>query len=333
MGHKNWAQQFHDALFEIGDGDGDGDEEAEPPSKMDYAIHIVSVPWKLLFAFVPPVDYCGGWLCFCCALVMIAGVTAIVGDMANLVGCCMDILPEDCAITFVALGTSLPDTFASMTAAKMDPYADASIGNVTGSNSVNVFLGVGIAWAMAAFKWSTGEITDDWIERVASLKSLLSKSEKENVASYMGCSIVDVTSTAYTSRNHTAADLAWFTKVSEWTCPGTTKGAGGHSFVLDSDCAGKTPSFVTPAGTLWFNLMVFSVNAGFAIQHLYARRRKFGGELGGPKKGMFGQYFSAGFLAFQWFIYVGLSIMFARVQGGMTYGDIATSNFGVKPTC
>jgi len=57
------------------------------------------------------------------------------------------------AITFVALGTSLPDTFASRTAAVRDPYADASIGNVTGSNSVNVFLGLGIPWLIGSFYW------------------------------------------------------------------------------------------------------------------------------------------------------------------------------------
>merc|ERR1711910_284642 len=31
-----------------------------------------------------------------------------------------------------------------------DETADASVGNVTGSNAVNVFLGIGIAWSMAA---------------------------------------------------------------------------------------------------------------------------------------------------------------------------------------
>ena len=31
-----------------------------------------------------------------------------------------------------------------------DEYADSSIGNVTGSNAVNVFLGIGIAWTIAA---------------------------------------------------------------------------------------------------------------------------------------------------------------------------------------
>ena len=53
------------------------------------------------------------------------------------------------AITFIALGTSVPDTFASKLAAQNDPYADASVGNITGSNSVNVFLGLGLPWTMA----------------------------------------------------------------------------------------------------------------------------------------------------------------------------------------
>ena len=37
-------------------------------------------------------------------------------------------------ITLVALGTSMPDTFASMTAAAHDDSADAAIGNVTGTS-------------------------------------------------------------------------------------------------------------------------------------------------------------------------------------------------------
>ncbi|KAK6053716.1 hypothetical protein COOONC_08781, partial [Cooperia oncophora] len=41
-------------------------------------------------------------------------------------------------------------TFASKVSAVQDKYADNSIGNVTGSNAVNVFLGIGIAWSMAA---------------------------------------------------------------------------------------------------------------------------------------------------------------------------------------
>lgn len=42
------------------------------------------------------------------------------------------------------------DTFASKVAAIQDDTADNSVGNVTGSNAVNVFLGIGVAWSIAA---------------------------------------------------------------------------------------------------------------------------------------------------------------------------------------
>merc|ERR1719487_327883 len=75
------------------------------------------------------------------------------------------------AITVVALGTSLPDTFASKQAAQEDPYADASVGNVTGSNSVNVFLGLGLPWTLGAVYWEyiVGKPTVDWLDRPTSL--------------------------------------------------------------------------------------------------------------------------------------------------------------------
>ena len=47
------------------------------------------------------------------------------------------------------------DTFASKVAAIGDDTADASVGNVTGSNAVNVFLGIGLAWTFAAFYWTS----------------------------------------------------------------------------------------------------------------------------------------------------------------------------------
>ena len=45
----------------------------------------------------------------------------------------------------------LSDTFASKVAAEHDKYADSSIGNVNGSNAVNVFLGIGLSWAISAW--------------------------------------------------------------------------------------------------------------------------------------------------------------------------------------
>lgn len=119
----------------------------------DAFIHFVCIGWKLIFSLVPPAHYYGGWGCFIGALAMIGGVTAVVGQYANLLGCTIGVAPSITAITFVALGTSLPDTFASMAAAQAEKYADSAVGNVTGSNSVNVFLGLGLPWVFAV-AWS-----------------------------------------------------------------------------------------------------------------------------------------------------------------------------------
>jgi len=112
--------------------------------------HFFLITWKVLFAFVPPTSWGGGWPAFLIALSFIGAITAIVGEAAGLLGCVIGIPDSVTAITLVALGTSLPDTFASMTAAKRFPSADSSIGNVTGSNSVNVFLGLGLPWVIAS---------------------------------------------------------------------------------------------------------------------------------------------------------------------------------------
>ncbi|CAK0834313.1 unnamed protein product [Prorocentrum cordatum] len=124
-------------------------------------MHAVTVMWKVIFAFIPPTDYCDGWLCFGCALIMIGCCTALIGDMAELFGCLMDLHDAVTAVTFVALGTSMPDLFASKTAAIADPYADASIGNVTGSNSVNVFLGLGLPWVIGSIYWAAQGVASD----------------------------------------------------------------------------------------------------------------------------------------------------------------------------
>jgi solute carrier family 8 (sodium/calcium exchanger) len=159
VGHNNWRTQFVDAILVNGSSGDDEEEEgyeAVPPGVKDWMMHIITIFWKVLFAFIPPTDYCGGWLCFCVALAMIGIVTAYIGEMASLLGCVWGMPDAITAVTLVALGTSLPDTFASKTAAVQDEFADASIGNVTGSNSVNVFLGIGLPWMMGAFYWTQG---------------------------------------------------------------------------------------------------------------------------------------------------------------------------------
>lgn len=155
VGASSWKDQFIEAFsVSAGDDDDEGEEgeEAEEalPSCMDYTMHFLTFFWKVAFATVPPCEYWAGWACFVVSIIQIGLCTAVVGDVASHLGCTIGLKDTVTAITFVALGTSVPDTFASKVAAVQDEYADSSIGNVTGSNGVNVFLGIGVAWSMAA---------------------------------------------------------------------------------------------------------------------------------------------------------------------------------------
>ncbi|XP_045436632.1 sodium/calcium exchanger 1 isoform X2 [Pipistrellus kuhlii] len=172
VGTNSWREQFIEAitvsavsgpavLQEVGQppqppaapGEDDDDDECgeeKLPSCFDYVMHFLTVFWKVLFAFVPPTEYWNGWACFIVSIIMIGVLTAFIGDLASHFGCTIGLKDSVTAVVFVALGTSVPDTFASKVAATQDQYADASIGNVTGSNAVNVFLGIGVAWSIAA---------------------------------------------------------------------------------------------------------------------------------------------------------------------------------------
>lgn len=89
----------------------------EEVSLWDAFCHFCALFWKVLFAIVPPAEMCGGYPAFLIGLFFIGAVTMVVGDVATVLGCSLYIKESVTAITFVALGTSLPDTFASMTAA------------------------------------------------------------------------------------------------------------------------------------------------------------------------------------------------------------------------
>jgi len=162
VGAASWKDQFIDAFTvqagddeeeEEGGEEGEGEAEEKMPTCGDYIMHFLTLFWKIIFAFIPPAGIANGYPCFVISIAFIGVCTAVIGDVAGHLGCFIFLKDSVNAIAFVALGTSVPDTFASKTAAIQDDTADASVGNVTGSNAVNVFLGIGIAWSMAAIYW------------------------------------------------------------------------------------------------------------------------------------------------------------------------------------
>mmetsp|Transcript_15633 Transcript_15633/g.35935 ORF Transcript_15633/g.35935 Transcript_15633/m.35935 type:complete len:827 (+) Transcript_15633:134-2614(+) len=161
LGTEEWKEQIVGAFYCNGSS-----EEQEQASAFDWIMHVVFFPWSMLYAITtPPPVYLGGWVCFIVSLLHIAVLTIIVGDLAEMFGCSANIKDNITAITVVALGTSVPDLFASKTAAMQDEYADASVVNVTGSNSVNVFLGIGLPWMMGAIYWRINGADDEWVGR------------------------------------------------------------------------------------------------------------------------------------------------------------------------
>ncbi|XP_068088368.1 sodium/calcium exchanger 1 isoform X2 [Hyperolius riggenbachi] len=129
VGTNSWREQFIEAITVSAGEDDDDDEcgEEKLPSCFDYVMHFLTVFWKVLFAFVPPTEYWNGWACFIVSISMIGVLTAFIGDLASHFGCTIGLKDSVTAVVFVALGTSVPDTFASKVAATQDQYADASI--------------------------------------------------------------------------------------------------------------------------------------------------------------------------------------------------------------
>lgn len=249
VGSSSWGGQFTEAL-EIGCEDG------ETPSTGDYVMHYITVPWKLVFAIIPPTTYGGGWVCFFAALVMVGVTTIIIGDIAALFGCVYGLDKATTAITFVALGTSLPDTFASKSAAVGDDTADAAIGNVTGSNAVNVFLGLGLPWMIAAFKWTGSGPDDVWYAKYGMPVFT------DGTDIRMG---VDVTADDDESK------ITWIEGTDVQKC---------------KLCAKEVPigkaAFIMPAGTLGLSVATFCTCALVCFAILVYRRGACGAELGGP---------------------------------------------------
>jgi len=138
-----WAEQFKTAMtLEF--------EEDDDNLFAAVSLHYVSITYKLMAACCPPAEWGQGYPLFSASLLLLAGLMAIVKEVGEMFGCACGLSDVMTGLSIVALGTSLPDTFASRMAALSSDTADAAIGNIMGSNCCNVFLGLGIPWAIAA---------------------------------------------------------------------------------------------------------------------------------------------------------------------------------------
>ncbi|XP_011033522.1 PREDICTED: magnesium/proton exchanger isoform X2 [Populus euphratica] len=139
-----WKEQFVDALT----------LESLESRKLN-SIHLrvarmswqlILAPWRILFAFVPPYHFAHGWIAFIFSLLFISGIACVVTKLTDIISCVTGINAYVIAFTALASGTSWPDLVASKIAAERQTTADSAIANITCSNSVNIYLGIGIPW-------------------------------------------------------------------------------------------------------------------------------------------------------------------------------------------
>ncbi|XP_077228494.1 magnesium/proton exchanger isoform X2 [Tasmannia lanceolata] len=139
-----WRQQFLDAVM----------LKSTESKKMNNLFlqmarifwHATLAPWRILFAFVPPYHVAHGWVAFICSLIFISGIAYIVTQITDLISCVTGIDAYVIAFTALAGGTSWPDLVASKIAAERQTTADSAIANITCSNSVNIYVGIGVPW-------------------------------------------------------------------------------------------------------------------------------------------------------------------------------------------
>ncbi|XP_006479976.1 magnesium/proton exchanger isoform X2 [Citrus sinensis] len=142
--HALWKQQFVDSIA-----------LESPESRKMNNIYLrlarifwqsLLVPWRVLFAFVPPYHIAHGWIAFICSLIFISGIAYIVTKLTDIISCVTGINAYVIAFTALASGTSWPDLVASKIAAERQITADSAIANITCSNSVNIYVGIGVPW-------------------------------------------------------------------------------------------------------------------------------------------------------------------------------------------
>jgi solute carrier family 8 (sodium/calcium exchanger) len=126
------------------------------PSGGRVMMHFIQMPWKLLFAAIPPVNYLGGWATFVVSFILTGLLSFVIFDAVTSLGCILDIHVGLQALVLIAIGTNFPDCVANYLSAsdKNRVNADAALQMISATNAVNIFVGLGLPWTIATiYHW------------------------------------------------------------------------------------------------------------------------------------------------------------------------------------
>lgn len=159
---------------EAAGGEG-SEEEEEEPGWMERAIDIAAWPYEKVFEYtIPECQYedieslddmtpeelaeakanltCGQrwyWAAFAVSLVWITILSYFMVEIMLKLGCIWGIPDVVMGLTFLAMGTSIPDALGSISVAK-EGHGDMAVSNAVGSNVFDICVGLGLPWMIKA---------------------------------------------------------------------------------------------------------------------------------------------------------------------------------------
>ena len=146
--YTSYFSQFKKAVMLSPHIDEDGN--IEEFSCFEAFLHLLTIGWKVAFCIIPSAKWRGGWVCFILSFAFAGVLTLFMGEFAELFSCHSGLKREVTAVLFFSVGTSLPEFFATVGAAKESASADAAIGHSIASVAYNLLFGFGFSWLIGA---------------------------------------------------------------------------------------------------------------------------------------------------------------------------------------
>lgn len=134
-------------------GEEDSDPFSLPDKGTDYPLWLLSLPWYFAFTYTVPDCKPGSkwemWYmtAFTSSILWISGISYLMVEWCARIGCILDVPDIVMGVTVLAAGTSIPDGLSSIVVAKQG-QGDMAVANAVGSNVFDIWLGLGLPWAL-----------------------------------------------------------------------------------------------------------------------------------------------------------------------------------------
>ncbi|KAK3252994.1 hypothetical protein CYMTET_37735 [Cymbomonas tetramitiformis] len=138
------------------------EEESNPfeyPSvgtPLDKFLWASSLPFYAMFSVTIPNCSKPAWqkwypLTFAMSILWIGGLTYLMVDWVNRIGCILGVPAVVMGVTVLAAGTSIPDALGSIAVAK-EGQGDMAVSNAIGSNVFDILVGLGVPWLITTLQ-------------------------------------------------------------------------------------------------------------------------------------------------------------------------------------